>query len=187
MESKCERFPISYGNVYQRSSMTCRRCDAFHYLTNNDLLVILGWCSWRWWHQYMPLCYFHPALNSSLENNFFKLFIYFKFIHYIIKPLLLAYSIEDETRCLMKCIAQELLQITRDRLIGKVMFRRSHSTCESNISRRRYIRSPSFWWKCLLTRPGSRLYPSSSPTCISSTSTCTDTRRSSRNQWLVIG
>ena len=85
------------------SSMTCRSCGAFHYLTNNDLIVILGWCSWRWWHQYMLWCHFHPASNSSLEDHFKKLLIYFKFTYYIIKPLLLAYTIEVETRCLKKC------------------------------------------------------------------------------------
>ena len=53
--------------------------------------------------QYMPWCHFHPASNSSLEDNFKKLLIYFKFTYYIIKPLLLAYAIEDETRCLKKC------------------------------------------------------------------------------------
>ena len=46
----------------------------------------------------MHRCHFHPASNSSLEDNFKKLSIYFKFTYYIIKPLLLAYATEDETR-----------------------------------------------------------------------------------------
>ena len=50
----------------------------------------------------MPWCNFHQASNSSLED-FKKLLIYFKFTYYIIKPSLLAYAIEDETRCLKKC------------------------------------------------------------------------------------
>ena len=47
--------------------------------------------------------HFYPASNSSLEDNFKKLLIYFKFTYYIIKPLLLAYAIEDEIRYLKKC------------------------------------------------------------------------------------